>query len=63
MAKLVTAILAVTVEPEMVWFGVGVIKETRGTSRARARFMDLLCRVTAITVKGYERLCSVKFYV
>ena len=46
----------------LVW-GWGVIKETRGTSRARARFMDLLCRVTAITVKGYERLCSVKFYV
>ena len=52
MAKLVTAILAVTVEPEMVWFGVGVIKETRGTSRARARFMDLLCSVIAMAVKG-----------
>ena len=55
--------MAVTVEPEMVWFGVGVIKETRGTSRARARFMDSLCNVAVMTVKGYERLCSVKFYV
>ena len=44
--------MVVTLEPEMVWLGVGETKETRGTSRARARFMDLLCGVTIITVKG-----------